>query len=87
LIMLENSLKGDIYYDISAMSVYNYGTTGSLSTKLNNKSKYKRLLSMYKSKFKFMNYVDKRTKFDFLFYTMIKRIRMAAGFFYQLLFK
>lgn len=65
------SVKGPVFYISEAMSVYRYGSEGSLSQKsIDNK------IMLYKKKKSFYNYIDKEYGFGFVFYTFLLRCKV-----------
>lgn len=73
-IVLNSVLKGKLYYIDSIMSVYNYGTTYSASRSSSRKALYKKALN-------FLTLIDNKTKYKYLFFTSLKRIKITVGMF------
>lgn len=65
------SVKGPIFYIHEAMSVYRYGSEGSLSEKSMSDK-----LMLYKKKKSFYNYIDEEYGLNFIFYTFTLRFKI-----------
>jgi glycosyltransferase involved in cell wall biosynthesis len=77
VIVLVNSLHGNIYYLSEIMSVYNHGTLGSMSQKSTKKH-------LYYKKYNLLNCFDKYTNYKYCFYTYLIRIKITIGIFLNL---
>ncbi|GHT33458.1 hypothetical protein AGMMS49574_19170 [Bacteroidia bacterium] len=79
-ILFLNSLKGKLYYFDEIMSMYNYGTPGSISDF--NKHLF---MPLYRKKFVLLNHFDQYTHFKYFHLTSLKRIKMVIGIFLKII--
>ena len=73
-ILLNAALNGYIYYIDEPMSIYRYLSNQSLSLKSKN-SKEK----LYQKKYEFIRYVDKKTSYKYIIFTLPMRIKILIA--------